>query len=279
MSYKILITGAQGFIGSNLKTYLMSKGHGIAEYNEPIDNVVPDCSQFDKVIHMGAISSTTERDVEKIMRLNLDFSHRLMQVCDIQGVDFIYASSASIYGDTGDFAEDGPVYPQSPYAWSKYLFDRSMQLLGWEQYKMNVKGLRFFNVYGENEDHKGDQMSVFHKFKKQAIETGKVHPFEDSQSYLRDFIYVGDVCDIIEKMLDIDKSGIYNVGTGVPRSFQSIADAIAEKYGADIEPIPMPDNLKKQYQTYTCSNNTKLLELIGDYKFTTPEEWIETWKD
>ena len=206
LSLKILITGANGFIGKNLAEYLMSQGHGVAEYDF-IENVVPDCSQFDKVIHMGAISSTTERDVEKVLQQNLDFSHRLLQVCDMQGVDLIYASSASVYGDGQQFNEGAPKQPQSPYSWSKYLFDRSVEMIKWEDYKCNIKGLRFFNVYGEHEEHKGDQMSVFHKFKAQAKETGKVHPFEGSDEYLRDFIYVGDVCKIIEKMIPYMKEG------------------------------------------------------------------------
>ena len=273
-SLKILITGADGFIGKNLKEHLMDQGHGIAEYTY-IKNVVPDCSQFDKVIHMGAISSTTERDVEKVLQHNLDFSHRLMQVCDMQGVDLIYASSASVYGDGQMFNEDAPKQPQSPYAWSKYLFDRSVEMVSWDEYKCNIKGLRFFNVYGEHEDHKGDQMSVFHKFTNQAKETGKVHPFEGSDEYLRDFIYVGDVCKIIEKMMYVDEMGIYNVGMGETTSFGSIANTIADKYNATVEPIPMPGVMQGQYQKYTCSDNTKLLKAIGDFKFTTPEEWIQ----
>ena len=274
---KILITGPDGFIAKNLKKYLMSKGHGIAEYDF-IENVVPDCSQFDKVIHLGAISSTTERDVEKVLKQNLDFSHRLLQVCDMQGVDLIYASSASVYGDGQQFNEDATKQPQSPYSWSKYLFDRGVEMIKWEDYKCNIKGLRFFNVYGEHEEHKDDQMSVFHKFTKQAKETGKVHPFEGSDEYLRDFIYVGDVCKIIEKMMYVDEMGIYNVGMGKTTSFGSIANTIADKYNATVEPIPMPSALKGQYQKYTCSDNTKLLKAIGDFKFTTPEEWINDAK-
>lgn len=269
----LLITGSNGFIGQNLVNYFVDQGHTVAEYDY-IENVIPDCSPFDHVIHMGAISSTTERNVEAVLTQNLDFSHQLLQICEMQGVNLIYASSASVYGDSGVFKEYGPLYPQSAYAWSKYLFDRTINQIDKTNLTCNVKGLRLFNVYGEHEEHKGDQMSVFHKFKKQAIETGKVHPFEHSDEYLRDFVYVGDVCKIIERMFDVDDSGIYNVGTGVPRSFQSIADAIAEKYNADIEPIPMPENLKQQYQKYTCSDNTRLLNAIGEFKFTSPEEWI-----
>jgi len=269
----LLITGSKGFIGQNLVNYFVDKGHTVAEYDY-IENVIPDCSPFDCVIHMGAISSTTERDVEKVLAQNLDWSHRLLQVCDMQGVNLIYASSASVYGDTGVFKEYGPVFPQSPYSWSKYLFDRTINMVEQDQWQCNVKGVRLFNVYGEHEEHKGDQMSVFHKFKQQALETGKVNPFEDSDQYLRDFVYVGDVCAIIEKLMTVDDSGIYNIGTGTPRSFQSIAEAVAEKYEATIEPIPMPDNLKQHYQKYTCSDNTRLLNAIGDFKFTTPEEWI-----
>lgn len=269
----LLVTGCKGFIGQNVVNYFVNEGHTVAEYDY-IENVIPDCSPFDCVIHMGAISSTTERNVEQVLTQNLDFSHRLLQICEMQGVNLIYASSASVYGDTGVFKEYGPVYPQSAYAWSKYLFDRTINQVDKSDFMCNVKGLRFFNVYGEHEEHKGNQMSVFHKFKQQAIETGKVHPFENSDEYLRDFIYVGDVCRIIDRMLDVDESGIWNVGTGTPRSFQSIAEAVAEKYNATIEPIPMPDNLKQQYQKYTCSDNTRLLNAIGDFTFTTPEEWI-----
>tara|TARA_R110000803_G_scaffold8364_8_gene26868 strand:- start:544 stop:1371 length:828 start_codon:yes stop_codon:yes gene_type:complete len=271
---KILVTGSDGFIGQNLITHLMSEGHGVAEY-EYVENTVPDCSQFDRVIHMGAISSTTETDVEKVMKQNLDFSTKLLQVCDMQGVDLIYASSASVYGPTTHFTEDGPLLPQSPYAWSKYLFDRDVQKLDWSEYQCKIQGLRFFNVYGEHEDHKGFQMSVFHKFKEQALSTGKVHPFAGSDSICRDFIYVGDICKIISKLLVTDESGIWNVGMGEATSFGSVAKCIANKYNATVEEIPIPDSVKNQYQSFTKSNNDKLLNTIGEFKFTTPFEWIE----
>lgn len=275
---KILVTGHKGFIGQNLCIHLIERGYEVEGFDY-IPNVLPDCSQYDKVVHLGAISATTERDVEKVLTHNLDFSHRLLQLCDMQGVDLIYASSASVYGPTTHFTEDGPLQPESPYAWSKYLFDRGVTMIPWEDYQIKVQGLRLFNVYGNHEEHKGDQMSVFHKFKKQALENGKVHPFEGSDEYHRDFICVEDVCNVIEKMFSIDKSGIWNLGTGQTESFGNISRMIAEKYGADIEPIPMPENLKNQYQKYTKSNNDKLLSVIENYDFISVKDWINKWQD
>ena len=118
-------------------------------------------------------------------------------------------------------------------------------------------------------------MSVFHKFKEQAIANGKIHPFAGSDEICRDFVYVGDICKIISKMLDIDSSGIWNVGTGEATSFGSVAKSVAKKYNATIEEIPIPDSVKNQYQSFTQSNNDKLLNTIGEFKFTTPFEWIE----
>jgi ADP-L-glycero-D-manno-heptose 6-epimerase len=270
---RILVTGSNGFIGKNLITRLLDNGHTVADF-EWIPNVVPDCSQFDKVVHLGAISSTTETDVEKVMQQNLDFSHRLLQVCDMQGVDLIYASSASVYGPTDHFTEDGPLFPQSPYAWSKYLFDRSVQTVPFDEYQCRIQGLRFFNVYGEGEDHKGFQKSVFHKFKEQALTTGVIEPFEGSDTITRDFVYVGDVCEIIEKFFNIDQSGIWNLGTGKAESFGNIARHIATQHNATVKEIPVPNSVKNQYQSFTQSNNTKLLDTIGDYKFTTVFEWM-----
>ncbi len=265
---KFLITGHEGFIGRHLSAYLTHKGHDVEGF-EWMPNVMPNPKPYDSVIHLGAISSTTERDIEKVMEQNYEFSMRLLQSCDEKETPLIYASSASVYGDA--FAENSKLQPQSPYSWSKYLFDRFVTQMPKSMVK--VQGLRFFNVYGSGETHKGDQQSVFGKFEKQARETGVIKVFEGSDKILRDFIHVGDVCEIIEKFISVDSTGIWNLGTGNPRSFMDIAKIYAHKYNAEIEEIPMPDALKSQYQYYTCSDNNKLINSIGVHNFKTIEEY------
>lgn len=250
---KILITGYKGFIGQNLVKSL-EKEHTLSFYewgDEP-----PEFEGLDWCIHLGAISSTTETDVEKIMKQNHDFSCIILVACQYNKVNLQYASSASIYGQLKEFREDGPVSPQSPYAWSKYLFDRHVKLQKFDN--IVVQGFRYFNVYGPHEDHKGDQASPYYKFEKQAKETGIIKLFENSNNYYRDFVHVNNVIDVHKKFLTVKESGIWNIGTGKPKSFQQVAEEIAEKYNAKIEYIPMPDLVKNQYQTYTCANLDKL---------------------
>jgi ADP-L-glycero-D-manno-heptose 6-epimerase len=173
------------------------------------------------------------------------------------GTNFQYASSASVYGTTTHFTEDGPLLPQSPYAWSKYLFDRFvMQHNG--DFNILVQGFRYFNVYGQLEDHKKDQASPYTKFTKQAKENGVINVFENSSEYKRDFVCVEDLCQVHEKMLNVDKSDIWNIGTGNPVSFETVATAIAKKHNATIKYVPMPDSLKAQYQKFTSADLTKL---------------------
>jgi ADP-L-glycero-D-manno-heptose 6-epimerase len=173
------------------------------------------------------------------------------------GTNFQYASSASVYGTTTHFTEDGPLLPQSPYAWSKYLFDRFvMQHNG--DFNILVQGFRYFNVYGPLEEHKEDQASPYTKFTKQAKENGVINVFENSSEYKRDFVCVEDLCQVHEKMLNVDKSDIWNIGTGNPVSFETVATAIAKKYNATIKYVPMPDSLKAQYQKFTSADLTKL---------------------
>ena len=268
---KILVTGYKGFIGQNLSQYLISKGHEVEGW-EFMENAVPDPSAYDWVIHLGAISSTTERNVELIMDQNYEYSMKLLQMCDTMGVNFQYASSASVYGNTNSFVENGPVYPQSPYAWSKYLFDRFIQQAMGE-FKILVQGFRYFNVYGQHEEHKGDQASPVTKFSKQAKESGVIKLFENSDQYLRDFVCVDDVCNVQCQMLQKDISGIYNVGTGTATSFQSVAESVAKKYNAKIETIPMPEKLKGQYQSYTCADLTELNKNVT-INYKTVEQYL-----
>jgi len=264
-----------------LCSYLLHKGHQVEGW-EWLENKVPDPQNYDRIVHLGAISSTTERDVEKVLKQNLEFSTRLLQLCNQTGTTLIYASSASVYGniqldkDIKKIKENDPKYPMSPYSWSKYLFDKLM--LEVPEYNINVQGLRLFNVYGQGEQHKGEQQSVFGKFELQAKNLKKITLFEGSENIMRDFIWVGDVCQIIEKMFDVDATDIWNVGTGVAPSFYDIAKIYADKYNAEIQYIPIPPHIQGQYQFFTCADNSKLTNSIGSYKFKTVQEYIDASK-
>jgi ADP-L-glycero-D-manno-heptose 6-epimerase len=255
---KILITGYKGFIGQNMVNALKDK-HELSLYEWGEDP--PDFEGLDWCIHLGAISSTAEKNVEKVMKQNHDFSCVVLMACQINKVNLQYASSASVYGFGKDFKETASKSPQSPYAWSKYLFDRHVESQKFSN--IVVQGFRYFNVHGPYEDHK-DQPSPHHMFTKQAKETGVIKLFENSENYRRDFVPVNRVIDIHQRFFDIKESGIWNVGTGQPESFESVARKIADQYGARIEYIPMPDHLKGQYQEYTCADLTRLNATLND---------------
>jgi ADP-L-glycero-D-manno-heptose 6-epimerase len=259
---KVLVTGNRGFIGQNMINALKNE-HELSffEWGEEY----PKIQGLDLVVHLGANSSTTERDVEKIMKQNYDFSVWMFHECQEWKVHLQYSSSASVYGSNTKFSESDPVDPRSPYSWSKYLFDRyvSDRL---DRLKAPVQGFRYFNVYGPNENHKSDQASPYHKFTQQAINTGIIKLFEGSENYLRDFVHVDTVVDVHKKFFEINQSGIWNVGTGTARSFYDLAKEIADKYEATIQFIPMPENLKTQYQTYTCADLTRLNSVINKIK-------------
>lgn len=251
---KIYITGYKGFIGQNMVNALKDE-HELTLYETGED--IPDVAGHDLCIHLGAISSTTESDVNLVLQQNYDFSRFLVAECHKARVNFQYASSASIYGRGQNFSETAPPDPLSPYAWSKLLFERyalNMQ----PHFNIRVQGFRYFNVYGPHEDHKGDQASPYHKFTKQAKEDGVIKIFEDSSYFFRDFVPVEKVIDVHKKMWNTTVSGVWNVGSGDPKSFLQIAEEIANKYNARIEYIPMPEDIKRQYQKYTCADLTKL---------------------
>lgn len=249
---RILITGHRGFIGKNMLNALVDD-HDIAVY-EP-GNDLPNLEGFDWCIHLGARSSTTETNVEMVLEYNYDFSRWLLAECQKHNVNFQYASSASVYGLGTNFSEDDPVQPMNPYAWSKVLFERYANKMRWT---IRVQGFRYFNVFGPLEGHKGKQASPYEQFAVQAQETGVIKLFENSDKYLRDFVHVDRVVDVHKKFFDVDASGVWNIGSGSPKSFEQVAKEMAEKFNARIEYIPMPDNLKNQYQAYTCADLTNL---------------------
>ena len=273
---KILVTGHEGFIGKNVAHYLQSQGHEVEGW-EWQPGILPHTEGYDWCIHLGAISSTTYTDVNQILEQNFEFSVRLAQICENFGTNFQYASSASVYGPTEHFTENGPLLPQSPYAWSKYLFDRFINQYI-DEFQIKIQGFRYFNVYGEGEERKGDQASPVSKFTRQAKENGYINLFKDSEKYRRDFVCVDDICKLHEKMFDVNQSGIFNVGTSRSVSFSTVANAIADKYDAKINIIPMPENIKSQYQKYTCANLTNLNSVV-DMQWTNIEDYINARTD
>ena len=260
---KILITGDKGFIGGNAVKALSSE-HNVICWDWSTNDILPNLDDsFDWVIHFGAISSTTETDVEKILKQNLDFSIWLVNTCNFHGINFQYSSSASVYGLGTNFAENAPVDPRTPYAWSKYLFERYVQTNYW---KIRTQGFRYFNVYGPGEDHKGNQASPYHQFTEQAIKTSRIKVFENSNNYLRDFVHVDQVIETHRKFFDVADSGIWNVGTGKVTSFMDVATEIGILYPSTIETIPMPEQLKSSYQKYTCADLTQMTTTLEKFK-------------
>jgi ADP-L-glycero-D-manno-heptose 6-epimerase len=252
---KILITGYKGFIGQNMVNALKDE-HELSffEWGEEL----PDFRGLDWCIHLGANSSTTEMDVDKMLDQNYDFSRLVINQCQANNVNLQYASSASVYGLGKEFNENAPVHLLSPYAWSKYLFERYVSGFKEKWSNITVQGFRYFNVYGPHEDHKGDQSSPHHKFTKQAETTGVIKLFENSENYKRDFISVHEIVNIHKKFFNVTESGIWNAGTGRATSFDNVARTIAEGMECRVEYIPMPDNVKAHYQTYTCADVTNL---------------------
>jgi ADP-L-glycero-D-manno-heptose 6-epimerase len=273
---KVLITGHKGFIGQNMVKYIQANTDWEVNTWEWGDSVFPTVDGNDWVLHLGAISSTTEQNADKILAQNLEFSQKLYMACQRLYVNLQYASSASIYGLESDFKEFSPGRPMNAYAWSKYVFDRWTKL---QQHNKIVQGFRYFNVYGNHEEHKGSQASPVTQFTKQAIETGNINIFHDSNRYLRDFIAVEDVCRIhVEFIKNVTASGIWNVGTGKTRSFEEVASLIRQRNPSSLTHINMPDILKNSYQKYTCSDNTRLEATLGPQTWISLEEWLDKYK-
>ncbi len=285
-----IVTGATGFIGSNLVSYLNKQGHEdillvdtltmdktknlaglyFEDLISPNDLLEMNIDKSDVVWHMGANSSTKETDWNKIYASNVDYTRKLVSKCNTM----VFASSASVYGDNIT-TQEHPINeaPKNLYASSKLICDNIFR----NTVGCKIQSWRFFNVYGNREGHKQavGMGSPYTNFIQQAKETGIIKIFEGSNNVKRDFVCVEDVVTIMYNcLLEHDESFICNLGTGTTHTFEYWANIIASYYNASIQYIPVPDDLKGIYQMYTCSNNEQLETLIN-HEFKTPDEFVE----
>ena len=289
----IIVTGGAGFIGSCIVRMLNDSGiedivivDNIASTDKWMNmrnkkyikyvhksKLLEEIMKYENVsavIHMGACSSTTEKNFDYLWNNNFEFTKALWTYCAEKQISFIYASSAATYGNGNQGFEDAIdidlLRPLNGYGYSKQIFDQWVKRQTKVFPKQHV-GLKFFNVYGPNEYHKGGMASmVFHGFN-QIKADGEIRLFKsykpeyEDGGQLRDFVYVKDVCSVIKWMLDHpDINGLFNIGTGRARSFKELAEATFQ--ALDMEPniryINMPENLKSKYQYYTKANISNL---------------------
>lgn len=268
---KILLTGNKGFIGQNFE-------EEFKRYNWEVDGLdydgtniptIPDLTPYDWVVHLGAITNTTEKNVDKVMALNYEFSCDLLDQCIETGTNIQYASSASVYGkcSSTSFKESDPVSPLTPYAWSKYMFERYAER---NAVDIICQGFRYFNVYGPHEEHKIaiGQASPYSTFEHQADTIGKIYLFQGSDKFSRDFIHVQE---LIRKqvffMNKVVQSGIWNMGTGKTKSFYKIAELISLDKEVPIQIEKLSPELMESYQEHTCADVTKLYESLDKWGF------------
>jgi ADP-L-glycero-D-manno-heptose 6-epimerase len=303
----IIVTGGAGFIGSNIVKTLNQQGRtdiiivddltdgtkfrnivdcDIADYWDQDDflnriQTKTDLPDIDVIFHEGACSSTTEWDGKYMMQNNYEFSKSLLHYCLGQSITFIYASSAATYGTTKQFTENREYEgPLNVYGYSKWQFDQYVRSLNLSN-ESQVVGLRYFNVYGPREQHKGSMASVAFHLHNQLLNGEDLKLFEGCDGYedggqLRDFIYVDDVVAVNLWLFENPQvSGIFNVGTGKAQSFKDVADAVIEFHQkGQIEYIPFPEHLKGSYQSYTQADMNKLREAGYNASFKTVQEGV-----
>ena len=307
----IIVTGGAGFIGSNLVLGLNARGYdnilvvdhlkqGV-KYRNLVECQIADYldretfiqrlqqgdflgEKIEAIFHQGACSTTTEWDGQYMMANNYEYSKTLFHYCQRQDIPFIYASSAAVYGGNLQFREALPYEsPLNVYGYSKFQFD---QYLRRHQSNLTAQivGLRYFNVYGPREAHKGSMASVAYHLNNQLKESDEIRLFEGCDGYSngeqrRDFIYVGDVVDINLWFLDHPEvSGIFNCGTGRSQTFNDVANAvIAYHQRGQIRYIPFPEHLKGCYQSFTEANLDHLRSVGCEHRFKTVEEGVSLY--
>jgi ADP-L-glycero-D-manno-heptose 6-epimerase len=311
----IVITGATGFIGSVLaktlnknskeelllvdkfgnngkwKNLLNIKLAGFADRDEflgDLENKKYYYKNITAILHIGACSKTTEYNVDYLIKNNFEYSVRLCNWCVENGVRFIYASSAAVYGDGAlGFSDSddltGKLQPLNPYGFSKWLFDQWMLSTGKTD---NAAGLRFFNVFGPNEYHKEDMASVIYRYFPDVRDKKLLRLFKSYKKGItdgeqrRDFVYVKDVVSVIEFFLENEKlHGIYNLGSGKARSFNDVGKAMfaALGYKSNIEYFDMPQGLRDKYQYFTEADMSKLRNAGYKKPFTLLEEAVSDY--
>ncbi|MCO4810024.1 MAG: ADP-glyceromanno-heptose 6-epimerase [Gammaproteobacteria bacterium] len=309
----MIVTGGAGFIGSNLVRALIDRGHddvvvvddledghkvvnianlGIADYldkDDFIERLAADtafASNIKVIFHQGACSATTEWDGRYMMKNNYGYSQTLLHHCLEHKTPYIYASSAAVYGGSKEFVED-PLFenPLNVYGYSKLQFDRYVRRMAANP-ESQVVGLRYFNVYGPREQHKGSMASVAFHFNNQVLTDGEARLFEGTEGYgngeqLRDFVFVDDVCNVNLWFLDNPGvSGVYNTGSGAAQSFNDVANAVIKWHGkGKIRYIPFPDHLKGAYQSFTQADLSVLRKAGCDVAFRPVEEGVKNYLD
>ena len=320
---RVLVTGGAGFIGSALVWGLNQRGcesivvvdflgEGdkwrhlrplrFEDYVEADDLADQLCNErlgkFDVVLHMGACSSTTETDAAYLIRNNFQYTKDLAEYSLKSGARFVYASSAATYGDgsagmsdSSDLAYLHTLRPLNMYGYSKHLFDVHAARRGWLD---KIAGLKYFNVYGPNEEHKGDMRSLVHKAYGQVRETGRIRLFNSHREEYghgeqqRDFLYVKDAVEMTLHIAAGGHNGLFNIGSGAASTWNALAQAVFAALGKEnkIEYFDMPEELREKYQYFTQADISKLRQsgynepvtplehAVGDYV----RNYLETGK-
>ncbi len=309
----IIVTGGAGFIGSNIVKSLNKRGIKdiivvddltdgtkftnlasleIADYLDKDDFLarIEKRDHFNNdiqaIFHEGACSTTTEWDGRFMMKNNYEYSKSLLSYCLDRGVNFLYASSAAVYGDGKVFKEERHLErPLNVYGYSKFLFDQHVRKI-LPHAKSQIAGFRYFNVYGPNENHKGAMASVAWHLNQQLPKNGVVKLFEGCDGYgngeqRRDFVYVDDVVSVNLWFMDNPQvSGIFNVGTGNSQTFNDVANSvIAWHKKGHLEYIPFPEHLKGRYQSFTQADISNLRAAGYDKPFKTVEQGVKAYLD